>query len=151
MSIQNFLGLKLRAAYLAFHRRAQATLAPHGVTADQFVVLTLLSENDGIRQRDLVEATTSDSSTIGAMLKLLEERELIQRVTSESDRRSMLVFLTSKGIDLQNRLDKVVMDIRSDLKEAVPDESRDTVATALDRIANVMQPPADSSDNRPRP
>jgi DNA-binding MarR family transcriptional regulator len=149
MSFENYLGLKLRAAYLSFHRRAQATLAPHGLTADQFVVLSLLAEKDGIRHRDLVDATSSDSSTIGAMLKLLEERAFIERIPSDSDRRSMLVFLTSKGLKLQVRLAKLVTDIRSDLKNAVPDDSRDAVVNALDRIAEVMQPPPKGSDTLP--
>lgn len=146
MSFENYLGLKLRAAYLSFHRRAQATLAPHGLTADQFVVLSLLAEKDGIRQRDLVEATSSDSSTIGAMLKLLDERGYIERIPSEADRRSTLVYLTSKGLSLQLRLAKLVADIRSDLKDAVPDTSRDAVLNALDRISEVMQPPPAGAD-----
>jgi DNA-binding MarR family transcriptional regulator len=146
MSFENYLSLKLRAAYLSFHRRAQATLAPHGLTADQFVVLSLLAEKDGIRQRDLVDATSSDSSTIGAMLKLLDERGYIERIPSDADRRSTLVYLTSKGLNLQSRLAKLVTDIRSDLKDAVPDASRDTVLNALDRISEIMQPPPNGAD-----
>ena len=66
--------MRLRVAYLTFHRRAQAHLSQFGLTADQFVVLSLLAEGDGLRQRELVERTGSDSSTIGAMMKLLEVR-----------------------------------------------------------------------------
>ncbi|MEM7144488.1 MAG: MarR family transcriptional regulator [Verrucomicrobiota bacterium] len=142
------IGLKLRAAYLSFHRRAQATLAPHGLTADQFVVLSFLAEKDGVRQRDLVDATSSDSSTIGAMLKLLQERDLVERIPSDSDRRSMLVYLTSKGLDLQNRLVKVVGDIRIDLHDAVTDDAMPIVTAALDRVAAAMQIPANGSDDR---
>ena len=37
------LGMLLRKAYLAFHRRANSWMLDHGVTADQFVLLTVVS------------------------------------------------------------------------------------------------------------
>src|SRR5436190_461199 len=47
------LAIALRAAYLALHRRSEGAFAPHGVTADQFVLLASLSRGNALTQRDL--------------------------------------------------------------------------------------------------
>ena len=66
------LAIALRAAYLALHRRSDARFAPHGVTADQFVLLaTLARGGDALTQRELARRMSSDPSTVRAMLVLL--------------------------------------------------------------------------------
>jgi DNA-binding MarR family transcriptional regulator len=62
----------LRATYFAMHRVSDAHFSRHGVTADQFVLLACLAEDDGITQQELARRASSDPSTIRAMLLLLE-------------------------------------------------------------------------------
>src|SRR5687768_14119425 len=91
------LAMLLRKAYLAFHRRANARIVKSGVTADQFVLLTMLAEEDGITQITAVERTASDPNTVTAMLRLLEQRGLIRREAHSEDGRARCVFLTNEG------------------------------------------------------
>jgi DNA-binding MarR family transcriptional regulator len=79
------------------HRETDAQLAPWRVTADQFVVLGALSEGDALSQRELVERTSSDPSTLRAMLVLLEGRDLIARRPHPTDGRARSVRLTARG------------------------------------------------------
>jgi len=79
----------LRAAYLALHRRSDAAFAPHGVTADQFVLLaTLAREGHALTQRELSRRMSSDPSTVRAMLVLLERRGLVEREAHPTDART---------------------------------------------------------------
>src|SRR6516225_2895269 len=96
--------MRLRGAYLTFHRMANAHFEPFGVTADQFVVLTLLAEADGVTQRDLVEQAFTDANTIGEMLTRLEKKQFVRRERHHRDGRARCVFLTPKGRKLQKRL-----------------------------------------------
>jgi DNA-binding MarR family transcriptional regulator len=96
--------MRLRGAYLTFHRMANAHFEPFGVTADQFVVLTLLAEEDGDTQRDLVEKAFSDANTIGEMLARLEKKQFVRRERHPKDGRARCVFLTPKGRKMQKRL-----------------------------------------------
>jgi DNA-binding MarR family transcriptional regulator len=98
------LGMRLRGAYHTFHRKANAFFEPFGVTADQFVVLSLLAEQDGITQRELVEQAFSDPNTIGEMLARLEKKRLVYRTPHPLDGRARCVFLTPKGRTLQAKL-----------------------------------------------
>ena len=53
----------LRKAYLAFHRRANARALNAGVTADQFVLLSVVAREPGIAQITIVQWTASDPNT----------------------------------------------------------------------------------------
>ena len=135
------LGMALRGAYLSMHRRFQAYYAPFGVTADQFVVLTLLAEEDGIIQRELVQRTFSDANTIAAVLRLLEQRHLIRRAPHEHDRRARCVYLTPQGRRLQHQLFEAGEPLHRRLREAFPTEEMAVVLRALRRVAEVMALP----------
>src|SRR5215472_3210129 len=91
------LAMGLRLAYWALHRRTDESLARRSVTANQFVLLALLMEEDGITQQELVLRASSDPSTIRAMLVLLEKKGLIVRNRHARDGRALCVTLTAKG------------------------------------------------------
>jgi DNA-binding MarR family transcriptional regulator len=96
--------MRLRGAYLTFHRMANAHFEPFGVTADQFVVLTLLAEEDGVTQRDLVERAFSDANTVGEMLTRLEKKQFVRRERHPQDGRARCVLLTPRGRKMQKQL-----------------------------------------------
>src|SRR6516164_7226931 len=96
----------LRKAYLSFHRRANAWMLNHGVTADQFVLLTVVAREPGITRITIVERTGSDPNTVAAVLRLLEQRHLIRRESHAKDRRARCVFLTVEGQRVQRRAAK---------------------------------------------
>src|SRR3954465_370302 len=94
----------LRAAYFAMHRVSDAHFSSHGVTADQFVLLACLAEQDAITQQELARRASSDPSTTRAMLVLLEGRGLVNRPRHPADSRARVVTLTAKGRHLVKRL-----------------------------------------------
>lgn len=89
--------LALRSTYLSMHRKADSVLLPQGITANQFVVLAALAEEDGISQKTLVERISSDPNTIRPILNALEDKGLVIREASHNDGRVWEVKLTRKG------------------------------------------------------
>jgi DNA-binding MarR family transcriptional regulator len=130
----------LRAAYWAMHRRTDACLAKRGVTADQFVLLALLAEQDGISQQELVRRASSDANTVRAMLVLLEGRGLVSRGRHPTDRRARSVTLTRKGRQAHARLWKESESLRERLLAALEPEETDTLVDFLARISEAMVP-----------
>lgn len=141
MAFREQLGMRLRGAYLGMHRRFQARFAKLGVTADQFVVLTLLAEDDGIIQKELTRRTCSDANTIAALVALLERNGWVRREPSSEDRRARRVFLTPEGRRLQRRLDRSAADLHRRLFEALSKEQTAVVLAALERIQAAMTTP----------
>ena len=107
VGLREGLAMRLREAYFSIRRTAQTRLAASGATVDQVVVLTLISEEPGLSQRDIVERSFSDPSTIRAMLVLLEERGWVCREFDPGDARLRKVYLTPEGRKQQRRLKRI--------------------------------------------
>ena len=135
----------LRAAYLALHRQTNGCLAADGVTADQFVVLSALADEDGVTQQDLVRRVNSDPNTVRAILVLLEGRGLVTRAPHPADGRARYVTLTAKG----RRSFKKLWSTSEPLRARLLDVFRPVEATALvellQRVADRLSAPASAA------
>jgi DNA-binding MarR family transcriptional regulator len=132
--------MALRVAYLTFHRQVDAHFAEHGVTADQFVLLSALAEGEGVTQQELVRRISSDPNTVRAMLLLLEERGLVARVRHPTDGRARSVALTAKGRRRYAQLRAGSESLRTRLLAAFSPDEATAFLDMLGRIAEVMGP-----------
>ena len=132
--------MALRTAYLALHRRTSAALEPSGVTADQFVVMTALADGDALSQRGLARRTASDSSTLRAMLVLLEARGFVERRRHPQDARARRVRLTPEGRRAFKSLWSRGKSLRAQLEETLPADELEMLVDALRRVAVAMSP-----------
>jgi DNA-binding MarR family transcriptional regulator len=73
---------------------------PWDLTPLQFAVLAELNRDGPDDQVGLGGALALDRTTIGVVVKKLEERGLVERSVSEKDRRSKPVSITKKGAGL---------------------------------------------------
>jgi DNA-binding MarR family transcriptional regulator len=121
----------LRKAYLSFHRRANSWMLEQGVTADQFVLLTVVAREPGLTQVSIVERTSSDPNTVAAVLRRLEQRRLVRREAHARDRRMRRVFLTAEGRRLQRRTAEDAEPILAALSECVADGDRERIERFL--------------------
>jgi DNA-binding MarR family transcriptional regulator len=111
------------------------------VTPEQWAVLASLLETDGIHQSLLAKKTAKDRHNITRMLNLLEKRGLIRRERHGTDKRRLLVYLTTEGRELTTKLVPVVTEFLrralSGLTQRDLDRMKRTlaqIATNLDRI-----------------
>lgn len=133
------IAMGLRAAYWAMHRQTDACFARHGVTANQFVLLALLAEDDGITQQQLVQRASSDPNTVRAMLILLESRGLVSREQHPNDGRARNVTLTRKGRQTYNRLLEKSEPLREQLLAVFQPEQADALVRFLNQISDTME------------
>ena len=133
------LTLLLRSAYFALRRRCNALCSQFDCNGDQFVVLSVLSEREGITQQDLVERSGYDPATTGKMLRLLEQRGLVERKAHPTDGRAKLVTLTAIGRETWENLWESTSDMRNVLWRSMEDQDRDTVIRNLTVIASTME------------
>ncbi len=135
------LGMRLRGAYLTVHRRTNAHFAQFGMTSDQWVVLSLLDEEDGITQRELTERSFSDPNTIAAMLTVLERRGLVRRDPHEKDGRARSVRLTDEGRATVRKLAQSMDEFHHLFQATLPTRSSKVIQDWLARVADVMRQP----------
>ena len=88
--------------YLVNHQLSLFKL--HHVTAEQWKVLSLLVETDGLTQRELARKNSKDPTTLVRILDKMEKKGLVERRHHPGDRRVFRITLTTKGRKLQERL-----------------------------------------------
>jgi DNA-binding MarR family transcriptional regulator len=139
----------LRKAYLSFHRRANALMLNHGVTADQFVLLSVVAREPGITQITIVERTASDPNTVAAVLRLLERRRLVRRETHARDGRARCVFLTAEGCRVQRGAGRDSESILAALLACVGDSDHGAIERFLQRVHHTFSAPLAGTNGRP--
>jgi DNA-binding MarR family transcriptional regulator len=134
------LGMRLRGAYLTFHRRANAQFEAlaTAATADQFVVLTILAGEGGLTQREVVDRAYSDPNTIGAILTRLERKGLVRREPHPRDGRARCVHLTTRGRRLQQRLEAGSRALHERLDRLFTRAELETLRELLARVPPAM-------------
>lgn len=104
------------------------------LTVDQWVVIDHVKPTPGISQNDLAISTAKDAPTITRILDLLVQKELVERKTSEFDRRKFNIFLTSKGEELYEEAFKIIGEARRKSWENLTDGDYDELVRIMDTI-----------------
>jgi DNA-binding MarR family transcriptional regulator len=139
MKFEETIGMQLRGAYLTLHRCLNLILRESGVTADQFVVMSLVAEEDGLTQGEIAERCSSDPSTVGALLRLLDGKGLVSRRRHPEDGRARSIHLTPEGRDLHERAWETSMGFQKALGDTLHTSGEGkAVLTALGRIRDTM-------------
>lgn len=99
-------GFLLRRAHQISSALFMETTAALGVTTTQFGVLTVLAAREPIDQIGIAKLLKLDRSTTGLVVKNLEERALIERITDPEDRRRRVLRLSDKGTQVLEALAK---------------------------------------------
>jgi DNA-binding MarR family transcriptional regulator len=105
------------------------------VTPDQFGVLFILWEQEGISQRELAETCFKDMASVTRMIDALERKELVHRERDQSDRRSYRLMLTRKGRDLRRLLVPLAMECREHSFSCLSEADRGELMRMLRTLA----------------
>jgi DNA-binding MarR family transcriptional regulator len=138
VAVRDVIPMALRAAYLALHRESEARFKEFGVTADQFVLLATLARGEALTQRVLARRMSSDPSTVGAMLVLLEKRGLVRRDDHPTDARARVVSLTSAGHKAYRQLWAAGETIRESIIQPLDAGEAKLLVTLLRKVAAAL-------------
>jgi DNA-binding MarR family transcriptional regulator len=139
MTTGHDIAMGLRAAYLLMHRQTNSFLAPFGMTADQFVLLALLAEKDGITQQELTQRANSDPNTIRAMLVLMENNGVVARDQHPTDGRARRVSLTRSGRLTYSKLSAKIKPLQNALLSPFQTKDANKFAMFLNRLSEAMR------------
>jgi DNA-binding MarR family transcriptional regulator len=132
--------MHLRAAYARLRRRSNLAFGSFGMTTDQYVLLTVLTQSGEATQQELVRRCYSDTATIGTMLSLLEAKRLVTRTPHPRDGRARRVRLTPSGRRLAKEMERGSRSIRAELAGLFDEQELRTLIGFLDRLAGAMRP-----------
>jgi DNA-binding MarR family transcriptional regulator len=82
-----------------------------GLTYTQYITFLVLWERDGVSVSEIGSRLMLDNGTLSPMLKKMEQAGYIERKRSSDDDRVVIVSLTKKGRDLQEKAKEIPMKV----------------------------------------
>jgi DNA-binding MarR family transcriptional regulator len=110
-------------------------LAPLGLKPPHAGILGAILRADGLSQQALGERLGMFPSRLVAIIDELEERGLVERRDSPTDRRSYALYLTEAGRDALEQIGRVGREHQDALCAALDESERAQLAGLLSRIA----------------
>ena len=105
------------------------------LTEGQVPCLMVLSKNPGITQDELAKILHIDKGTIARAVRKLEEKELLDRIQDQKNRRRYLLSLTSKGDDRIPEILSAEEKWEKLIFTGFPDEERSHVVNCVKILA----------------
>jgi len=103
LKLDDQLCFSIYAASHAFTRFYRPLLEPLGLTYPQYLVLLTLWESDRLPLKAIGARLGLDSGTLTPLLKRMQEAGLVARTRDPADERQVLVALTAKGRQLEQK------------------------------------------------
>jgi DNA-binding MarR family transcriptional regulator len=108
------------------------------VSIDQWVILKRISEEQGISQVDLANATYKDPASVTRILDILEKKGLSERRVDENSRRAYKIYLTTEGVQLVEKMLPLVQSLRAKgIENLTPEEIATTKSVLKKMYANL--------------
>jgi len=134
-AIRAAFGFRLARIARRWRREIDEGLKPYGLTEATWMPLLHLSHmGKQARQKDLAKSLDIEGSSLVRLLDSLEAAGLVERFDHETDRRSKVVRLTERGLDVLDGVNGVASAIRRRLLLGVLDDEVESALRTFDRI-----------------
>ena len=132
---QGYLAYLLRQAQAASRLSMERSLASLGVTAPQFVVLTMLRAYPGLSGAELARVALLTPQTVGVIIGNLERDGAIKKTPHPVHRRMLQWALTRRGSELLDKCRRRVDAVEQRLVAGLGTKAEATIRRWLSRIA----------------
>ncbi|MGJ9422283.1 MarR family winged helix-turn-helix transcriptional regulator [Aeromicrobium sp. CF3.5] len=125
---------KLMAVTSMFQQDMARAFAGTPLTESRVAVLWTLALTGPSTQQALAEALSVTPRNISGLVDALEQHGYVERVPYPSDRRAVLVTLTSTGEEAMDRMREEHAHLEAELRDAVQPEHWDGLEQGIDAI-----------------
>ena len=132
--LDGLLGYRLRRAQGAMHRDFMAAVASLDLTQKQAATLWLINGNPGVAQVAVAAALGMDRATMMAIVDRLEDRRLVIRQRSSTDRRRQELYLTPAGQSALRKAKARIAKHEERFKSLFTAAELESLLTALQRL-----------------
>jgi DNA-binding MarR family transcriptional regulator len=143
------IGALISITYRSNFVRINTKMKELGLSAGQFFVLMVLSHNQGVTQDTLAWRLLIDKGSIARAVKVLEDKGFVKRITDESNRRAVLIYLTENGERLIPKVIKIDQEMEETTLSGLTGEERVQAKVLLHKIAqNSYEAAYDKNDKK---
>ena len=110
-----------------------------GITPEQYLILLLIIENEGVYQRQICEMTLKDRANVARIVEILLQKELIKKNIDSNGRRIYKIIATPKGKDLIEKIAPCDASLRKFITREISEEELNITKHTLEKIrANII-------------
>lgn len=106
------------------------------VTPRQFGALLILEKAEDLDQKQLAQLLHVDQTNIAMIIRGLEKKGLVQRLTAPSDRRRKVVSLTSRGRSAMKSIKRKARRVDEELLRALNRQERRQLISLLEKLVD---------------
>lgn len=129
----NLTGCKLKQFIAAKLRKRGVPLTP-----EQFLLIDLLWNQGSMSQQQLADQMQKDKNSVTQLVDAIERKGFVVRQQSATDRRSNVLILTDKGIELRDEAKQRGISILDEMLEGISEEELRSFLTTLQKLHDNM-------------
>ncbi len=104
------------------------------ITGKQWILLRILSRQDGQPQNDLAILTERNKASLVRLVNTMERKGLVKRVQDQKDRRINRIFLTEKGLEYYQSTLPTVLQSIDEVQEGISGEEIQRVICTMKKV-----------------
>lgn len=132
--LESSLGFLLRDVGRTVGKALAQRIEPQGASVPIWFLLRLLSENEGLTQREISKRLGIMEPSAVETLRTMEDQGLISRPRNPDDRRKIAVRLTPKGWTLLDQLLPLALEVNELIVQAGTPAEVKTLTKMLQRL-----------------
>lgn len=137
--MDNTLHYLLMADHLILQRLLINAIKDTELTSGQPKVLDYLYSHDGAIQKDIAQNCCIEQATLTSVLAGMENKGLIERRMMNGNRRNLYVFLTDKGKELTERVEREFLRLEEAAFAGLDEHEKELAVRFLSRIKENLE------------
>ena len=138
MKLANQLCFPLYAASRSVVNLYTPWLRPLGLTYTQYIVFLVLWEKDGVTVGEICDRLMLDNGTLSPLLKKMQQEGYVEKRRSGEDDRVVIVTLTEKGRQLQEKAKYVPRNVAGCI-DLPPEKAQTLYALLYELMENIRK------------
>lgn len=136
-SLFKAIGLTSKLLGICINENLQ--LSGFKLTRNQFIVLKILSEREGICQNDLAFITERDKTSLTRLIIALELKGMVFRKTANDDKRKKMLYITETGLIRLNEAWPIMRKLEDEVAKDISAKELESLLNVLAKVqANVL-------------
>jgi DNA-binding MarR family transcriptional regulator len=139
MKPEETVDYNVKVCWHAISRMYNTEAAKNDITTSIGFVLLNINQETGTPATKIAPLLGLEARSLTRILKSMEEKGLIYKVSDDRDKRLVRIFLTEKGLEKKEVSRKTVLHFNYKMQEAIPKEELDMFFRVTGRIIHMIE------------
>lgn len=139
MKPEETVDYNVKVCWHAISRMYNTEAAKNDITTSIGFVLLNIDQEAGTPATKIAPLLGLEARSLTRILKSMEEKNLIFKVSDPSDKRLVRIFLTKKGLQKKEVSKKTVLHFNHKVREQIPQEELDVFFKVCGRIQGLIE------------